>query len=58
MFAQRKQPIGRLAMTHTLMTKVLFLAAMVTLLTVAVLVAVPKSAGGKLGPQIHAALLR
>jgi hypothetical protein len=45
-------------MTHTLMTKVLSLAAMVTLLTVAVLVAVPKTAGGKLGPQVHAAIPR
>ncbi|MGB6351084.1 MAG: hypothetical protein WBG10_13755 [Pseudolabrys sp.] len=42
-------------MTHALMTKVLSLAAVVALLTVAVLVAVPKSAGGKLGPQLHAA---
>jgi len=42
-------------MTHALMTKILSLAAVVTLLTVTVLVAVPKSAGGKLGPQLHAA---
>jgi hypothetical protein len=45
-------------MTHALMTKVLSLAAMVALLTMAVLVAVPKTAGGKLGPQIHAAAQR
>jgi hypothetical protein len=42
-------------MTHSLMTKSLSLAAVVTLLTVAALIAIPKSAGGKLGPQIHAA---
>lgn len=45
-------------MTQTLMTKILSLAAMVTLLTVCVLVAVPKDAGGKLGSQPHAASLR
>lgn len=36
-------------MTHALVTKIVSLAAMVTLLTVCVLVAVPKGAGGKLG---------
>ena len=41
-------------MTHSLMTKILSLAAMVTLLAVAVLVAVPESAGSKLGSQLHA----
>ena len=41
-------------MTHTLVTKILSLAAAVSLLTVCALVAVPKNAGGKLGPQPHA----
>ena len=45
-------------MTHTFMTKILSRAAMVALLTVCVLVAVPKNAGGKLGTQPHAASLR
>jgi hypothetical protein len=40
-------------MTRPLMTKVLSLAAMVTLLTLAVLIAVPKNAGGTLGSQFH-----
>jgi len=45
-------------MTHAFMTKILSLAAVVALLTVCVLVAVPKNAGGKLGPQAHATSLR
>ena len=45
-------------MTHAFMTKILSLAAMVTLLTVTVLVAVPKNAGGKLGSHYHTARLR
>ena len=40
-------------MTHEFMTKILSFMAMVTLVTVAVLVAVPKTAGGKLGSQYH-----
>lgn len=45
-------------MTRTFVTKILSLAAAVTLLTVAALVAVPKDAGGKLGPQPHTAAVR
>jgi hypothetical protein len=45
-------------MTSAFMTKILSLLAMVTLLTISVLVAVPKNAGGKLGLQSqHAASL-
>ena len=44
-------------MTHVFVTKILSLAAAVTLVTVCVLVAVPKNAGGKLGPQPHTATL-
>jgi hypothetical protein len=47
-----------LAMTHRLVTKILSLAAMVMLLTVAVLIAVPKNTNGKLSPQFHAAGVR
>jgi hypothetical protein len=42
-----------MAMTHAFVTKILSLAAAVTLLTIGVLVAVPKNAGGKLGPHQH-----
>jgi len=45
-------------MTPAFMTKIVSLAAVATFLTVAVLVAVPKNAGGKLGVQIHAASMR
>lgn len=45
-------------MTHTFMTKILSLAAMAALLTVCVLIAVPKNSGGKLGAQAHATSLR
>jgi hypothetical protein len=45
-------------MTHAFVTKILSLAAVVTLVTFCVLVAVPKNAGGKLGPQPHTALMR
>jgi hypothetical protein len=45
-------------MTHALVTKIVSLAAMVTLLTVCVLVAVPKSAGGKLGVPRSAVSVR
>jgi hypothetical protein len=50
--------IGRVAMTRAFVTKILSLAAAVTLVTVCVLIAVPKNAGGKLGPLPHAATLR
>jgi hypothetical protein len=55
---RERQQIGRIAMTQVFVTKILSLAAAVTLLTICVLVAVPKNAGGKLGPQQHAATLR
>ncbi len=42
-------------MTPAFVTKILSLAAAVTLVTLCVLVAVPKNAGGKLGPQPHTA---
>ena len=46
-------------MTPVFVTKILSLAAAVTLVTLCqVLVAVPKNAGGKLGPQPHPAALR
>ncbi len=45
-------------MTHAFVTKILSLAAAVTLLTLCALVAVPKNAGGKLGPQPHTAAPR
>ena len=45
-------------MTPVFMTKILSLAAVATFLTVAVLVAVPKNAGGMLGVQIQAASTR
>jgi hypothetical protein len=45
-------------MTRAFVTKILSLAAAVTLLTICVLVAVPKNAGGKLGPQPRSAALR
>lgn len=45
-------------MTHAFVTKILSLAAAVTLVTICVLVAVPKNAGGKLGSLPHAATLR
>lgn len=54
----REQLIGRVAMTRTFVTKILSLAAMMTLLTVCVLVAVPKNAGGKLGSHPHATSVR
>jgi hypothetical protein len=55
---RERQLIGRMAMTRAFVTKILSLAAAVTLLTICVLVAVPKNAGGKLGPQPHSAALR
>jgi len=45
-------------MTPAFMTKILSLAAVATFLTIAVLVAVPKHAGGQLGVQMHAASMR
>ena len=45
-------------MTRALVTKILSLAAAVTLLTICALVAVPKNAGGKLGLQPHTAAIR
>jgi hypothetical protein len=45
-------------MTSAFVTKIFSLAAAVTLVTVCVLIAVPKNAGGKLGPLPHAATLR
>lgn len=47
-----------MTMTPTFVTKILSLAAAVTLVTLCVLVAVPKNAGGKLGPQPRTAVLR
>lgn len=55
---QRAIHLGRMTMTPTFVTKILSLAAAVTLVTLCVLVAVPKNAGGKLGPQPHTAVLR
>jgi hypothetical protein len=49
---------GGMSMTHAVVTKIVSLAAMVTLLTVCVLVAVPKGAGGKLGPPPSPAAVR
>jgi hypothetical protein len=45
-------------MTPAFVTKILSVAAVATLVTLCVLVAVPKNAGGKLGPQPHTAALR
>ena len=55
---RERQLFGSLAMTPVFVTKILSLAAAVTLVTLCVLVAVPKNAGGKLGPQPHPAALR
>ena len=49
---------GELTMSVTFVTKIISLAAAVTLLTLCVLVAVPKKAGGQLGAQPHSASLR
>ena len=40
------------------LTKIVSLAAVAAFLTIAVLVAVPKNAGGQLGVQFHAASIR
>jgi hypothetical protein len=45
-------------MTRAFVTKILSLAAAVTLVTLCVLVAVPKTAGGQLGLQHHTATQR
>ena len=58
MGVRERQLIGRMAMTRAFVTKVLSLAAAVTLVTICVLVAVPKNAGGKLGTLPHAATSR
>jgi hypothetical protein len=55
---RKRQFDRRVPMTREFVTKILSLAAAVTLVTLCALVAVPKNAGGKLGPQHHAAALR